>query len=171
MIPAMSDDAIQALVSRLSDLQVRIAQPGDRSMIRQMVMADAVHMLADVPASARSMMVSLQVEGRMNAIRQGHPDAVTLLLGVDTRTVGMLTLDWDWGPAVALLDLMIMPGLRGRGHGSAVLSAVCAVADDRGRPVQTSLFYDSPACRLLRRAGFVLTQDRGTEVTLHRAAA
>lgn len=167
----MSDDAIQALVSRLSDLQVRVAHPGDRSMIRQMVMADAVHMLADVPASARSMMVSLQVEGRMNTIRQGHPEAVTLLLGLDARTVGMLTLDWGWGPAVALLDLMVLPGLRGRGHGSMVLAALCAVADEHRRPVQANLFYDSPARRLLRRAGFVTTQDKGTEITLRREAA
>lgn len=166
----MDDDALQALISRLSDLQARVAQPGDRSMVRQMVMADAHHMLADVPASARSMMVSLQVEGRMNALRQGHPDAVTLLLGLDARTVGMLTLDWA-GPddAVALLDLMILPGLRSRGHGTAVLQALCTVADDHARPMEASLFYDSPALRLLQRAGFVLARDRGTEVTMHRA--
>ncbi len=164
----MSDDAIQALISRLSDLQARIAQPGDRSMVRQMVMADAHHMLADIPASARSMMVSLQVEGRMNALRQGHPDAVTLLLGLDARTVGMLTLDWTCPHAVALLDMMILPGLRDRGYGTAVLTALCAVADDHARPMETSLFYDNPARHLLQRAGFVLTQDRGTEITMQR---
>lgn len=166
----MSDDAIQALISRLSDLQARLAQPGDRSMVRQMVMVDAHHMLADVPASARSMMVSLQVEGRMNALRQGHPDAVTLLLGLDARTVGMLTLDWVCRPAVALLDMMILPGLRDRGYGTTILGALCTVADDHARPIEASLFYDSPAQRLLQRAGFVLAQDRGTEITMYRPA-
>jgi GNAT superfamily N-acetyltransferase len=167
----MSDDAINALIARLSNLQARVALPRDRTVVRQMVMADSLHMLSAVPPSARNVMASIQVEGRMHALQCGHPGAAVLILGTQAQMIGMMTLDPSNGDAIALLDMMILPGQRGQGHGAEALAALCAIADDQGRPVHARLFYDSPAKRLLERAGFAVTDETGTEISMIRAAA
>lgn len=167
----MSDAASQVLISRLSGLQARIAQPADRSMVRQLVMADALHMLADVPGSVRSMMVSIQVEGRMDTLCHGRPDAQTLLLGLEARMVGMMTLDWSGPDGVALLDLTVLPGQRRRGLGGMALAALCGTADGMGLPIRATLFYLSDAHPFLSRAGFAVTSEKGTEITLVRPPA
>lgn len=166
----MKSDPIAAMIGILEGMQARIAIAGDRALLRQIVSADAAHMLAGVPASARNVLVAAQVEGRLNAVRRGHPNAVTLLLGEELHTTGLMTLDWPTEGPVTLLDLLILPHLRGQGRGARALSALTRVADVCRQPVRAGLFYDSPALRLLSRIGFTLIRDEGTEVLLQRSA-
>ena len=165
----MRTDPIAALIATLEGMQARIALAGDRALLRQIVNADATQMLTGVPASARNVLVSAQVEGRLNAVRRGHPNAVTLLLGEELQATGFMALDWPSEGPVALLDLLLLPHLRGQGRGGRVLSALTHVADTCRQPIRAGLFYDSPARRLLSRIGFTLLRDEGTEVTLQRA--
>lgn len=166
----MNVDPVAALVSRLEGMQVRVANAGDRALTRQIIGADAAQMLTDVPASARSVLISAQVEGRTHAFRRNHPDAILLLLGEEVRTTGLLVLDWPPQGPVALLEFLFLPSLRGQGRGTRLLTALTQVADDRERMVRTRLFYDSRACRLLTRMGFVQARDEGTEIVMERPA-
>lgn len=164
----MKPDPIAALISALEDMQARVALSGDRALLRQIVGADATQMLADVPSSARNVLVSAQVEGRLNAVRRGYPAAVTLLLGEEMRTLGLMVLDWPVRGPVTLLELLVLPQLRGQGRGTRAVQALAAVTEAEARPLRAPLFYDSPARRLLSRAGFRLIQDNGTEIVLER---
>lgn len=166
----MDQDPIAALIATLDGMQARVAMAGDRPLLRQIVNADAVQMLAGVPASARAVLVSAQVEGRLKALCRDRPGAVTLVLAEEVRAIGLMVLDWPPAGAVALLELLVLPGLRGQGRGSRVLAALCAVAAGQGRALRACLFYESPARRLLARAGFALTAENGTEIALERPA-
>lgn len=164
----MKPDPIAALIGAVDGMHARLAQAGDRALLRQIVGADAAQMLADVPASARVVLVSAQVEGRLNAVRRTHPDAATLLMGEDMRTTGLLVLDWPVQGPVMLLEFLFLPHLRGQGRGARLLSAMTAVADARRQVIRATLFYDSPARRLLSRAGFIKVRDDGTEILMER---
>lgn len=161
-------DPIAAVIASLDGIQARVALKGDRALLRQIVGADATQMLAGIPGSARSVLVGAQVEGRLSGFGRQHPGAVTLLLGEGGRTIGMLMLDWPSHGIVTLLDLTLLPGVRDQGRGTKVLSALCTVADQASRTLRASLFYDSPARRLLSRAGFTLTGDDATDIMLER---
>jgi len=166
----MTPDPIAALTGAVHGMQARIAQSGDRALLRQIVGADAAQMLAHVPISARGVLVSAQVEGRLNTVRRSHPDAVTLLVGEDMRATGLLVLDWPAQGPVTLLEFLLLPHLRGQGRGTRLLSALTAVADLQRHPVRAILFYDSPARRLLSRTGFTKVRDDGTEILMERRA-
>lgn len=148
----------------------RLAGSSDRSLVRQIVTADAEQMLAMAPSSARNLLVAVQVEGRMQHVRHGHPAACTILLGEGVAVVGMVSVDWSGTGPVALRDLLILPPLRGRGRGGAAMSALCAVADAASRPLSTALFYDNPARRFLARFGFVVTGEDGLDLQFTRPA-
>lgn len=164
----MNPDPIAAFISAVDGIQVRIAQSGDRVLLRQIIGADAAQMLADVPASARGVLISAQVEGRLNTVQRTHPHAVTLLMGEDMGATGLLMLDWRAQGPVTLLEFLFLPHLRGQGRGARLLSALTMVADARKQPLRATLFYDSPARRLLSRAGFAKVRDDGTEILMER---
>lgn len=164
----MKPDPIADLIGAVDGMQVRVAQAGDRALLRQIVGADAAQMLVDVPASARTVLVSAQVEGRLNAVRRTYPDAVTLLIGEDMRTTGLLVLNWPAQGPVTLLEFLFLPHLRGEGRGGRLLSAMTAMADTRKQVIRATLFYDSPARSLLSRAGFTRIRDDGTEILMER---
>lgn len=165
----MHSDPIATLIENLADMQVRVASGGDRAALRQIVAADAISMLSGVPASARSVLVGAQVEGRLPALVRDHPLASTLLLLQGGHAIGMLILDWPPSGPVALLDMTLLPGLRRRGIGTRTLSTLCSVADRFGRSMRIWLFYDNPAHRLLDRAGFVITGGTVTDIVRERA--
>jgi GNAT superfamily N-acetyltransferase len=165
----MTPDPIAVFIGAVHGMQARIAQSGDRALLRQIVGADAAQMLVHVPLSARGVLVSAQVEGRLNTARRSHPDAVTLLVGEDMRATGLLVVDWPAVGPVTLLEFLFLPHLRGQGRGTRLLSALTAVADTQRQPVRAILFYDSPARRLLSRAGFIKARDDGTEILMERA--
>lgn len=165
----MVPDPVTALSGALDGLQVRVAQAGDRSLLRQIVSADAAQMLAGIPAAARAVLVSAQTESRLPVLVRRYPGAITLLLGEEMRTVGLMLLDWPPAGIVTLLDLTLLPGLRRQGRGTKALSALCAAADLSGRTLRAGLFYDNPARRLFTRAGFALTGDETTDIVLERS--
>jgi GNAT superfamily N-acetyltransferase len=166
----MTPDPIAALIAAVHGMQARVAQSGDRGLLRQIVGADAAQMLGHVPISARGVLISAQVEGRLNTARRNHPDAVTLLVGEDMRATGLLVVDWPTEGPVTLLEFLFLPHLRGQGRGTRLLSALTAVADIQRQPVRAILFYDSPARRLLSRTGFTKVGDDGTEILMERGA-
>ncbi|MBP7335326.1 GNAT family N-acetyltransferase [Niveispirillum sp.] len=164
----MNPDPLAVLMDTVEGMDVRIAAGGDRTLVRQIIGADAAHMLASVPASARTVLISVQVESRLPTLSRHHPLATLLLLGEDGRAVGMMMVDWPPAGPVTLLDLTLLPGLRRHGRGTRVLTALCGVADRFGRPLRASLFYDDPAQRFLALSGFAMAGSEGTDIVMER---
>ena len=84
---------------------------------------------------------------------------------MDGRPAGAVVAQVE-GDAVHVLDLAVLPALRGRGIGSAVLDDV--VGDRAARVEVESL--NAPARRFYERLGFALAGDDGVTVTMRRAA-
>ena len=166
----MTAAPLQDLIDRLPPPGGRPADPADRGRLRQMVMADAQHMLGDIPAAARSLMVSVQVESRLANLCRGREDSVTLLLGPADQPMGMMLLDPASPGGLSLLELMVLPDHRNKGYGNAALAALCAHADAGQSPIQCRLFFDNPIRRLLTRHGFTMAADHGIDIVMRRPA-
>ena len=89
----------------LPRLRARPALPGDRSLLRRIITLDTEHMLGDVPADARRMIVAVQAEGRLNLSRRGYPAATCLLLEAGEEVIGLAMVDLRRGLAL-LLELI-----------------------------------------------------------------
>lgn len=157
-------DQFLARLASSGRLAAHVAAGEDRAFTRALVTADVEEMLAGAPAAVRSVMVALQVDGRRAQHARRHPRAVELVLARPGEPVGTLLADWSAPTALVLLDLTLLPGCRGQGIGGEVLAAVCAVAGRAGRQVRATLFYDSPARRLLHRSGFRPLAEEGLDV-------
>lgn len=168
MLDALDEDVAALLAAHLDRLSVQIALPADRPLLRRIIHADAAEMLASAPASARGMMITVQVEGRLNLYRRGHPEAVSLLLFGRGEPVGLIVLDRAVRGRMTLLELVILPEMRGQGMGTEALTAICTLADMAGDAISTSVFYDNPATHLLHRAGFHPDREDGLDLVMVR---
>jgi len=64
---------------------------------------------------------------------------------------------------VEVMDIALLPQWRGRGVGTALLQAVCAMARDSGKAVIAYVEKFNPAQRLYRRLGFREVSDEGAQ--------
>ncbi|SNT05193.1 MULTISPECIES: GNAT family N-acetyltransferase [unclassified Azospirillum] len=168
MLDALDEDLAALLAARFERLSVQIALPSDRPALRRIIHADAEEMLSSTPPAARGMMITVQVEGRLNLYRRGHPEAVTLLLFNKGEPVGLVVLDRHARGRMTLLELVILPALRGQGLGAEALRAICALADMAGDSITTAIFYDNPATGMLQRAGFMAEREDGLDLVMVR---
>lgn len=74
--------------------------------------------------------------------------------------VGRLYLEPE-PPRFYVVDIALMPDWRGRGLGTAILTAVIACAREGGRSVGIMVEKFNPAMRLYRRLGFTDVADHG----------
>lgn len=158
------------LANTLSRLRVRPALSGDRSLLRRIITLDTEHMLENVPVDVRRMIVAVQVEGRMNLVRRGHPAATCLLLETAGDVVGMVMVDLRRERAL-LLELIILPPWRGQGYGREMLAGLCSQADAEQWEMQASVFYDSPVRDFFQKAGFIPSHEDGLDLVLLRPPA
>jgi ribosomal protein S18 acetylase RimI-like enzyme len=57
-----------------------------------------------------------------------------------------------------LIDIALMPAVRGQGLGGTLLADLMAYAAGAGKPVDLSVIAHNPARRLYERLGFVTTE-------------
>jgi ribosomal protein S18 acetylase RimI-like enzyme len=111
--------------------------------------------------AARAEMLGLQFAARRAARTDAREEVVLL----DGRRVGAITARLD-GDGVHVLDLAIVPELRGRGIGSAALAEVVG---DRAARVEVES-ANAGARRFYERLGFEPAGDDGVTLALRRAA-
>ena len=70
------------------------------------------------------------------------------------------------GENCRLIDIALMPQVRGRGFGTALLTDLMSFAAASGKPVTLSVLPDNPARRLYVRLGFATTQTSDTRVRM-----
>lgn len=80
--------------------------------------------------------------------RHDFPDASYLLLERDGAACGRIVV--DAGPqALRLVDIALLPEVRGHGLGSHILRALQACAAQHGLPVTLSVHHSNPQARRL----------------------
>ena len=121
-----------------------------------------------LPEPMRTALLDAQFEGRRGAYAAAHPNGRDQIVEEDGRPVGRLLLD-DAVAARTLVDIALVPDVRGRGLGEAILRRV--IEESPAPTVKLSVAHGSPAARLYRRLGFVETGGGGVYSAMECAAA
>jgi ribosomal protein S18 acetylase RimI-like enzyme len=96
------------------------------------------------------------------------PHAVHSVVEVDGVGVGRIVVEED-GERILIVDLALLPSLRGRGVGTTLLQGVLDRADARALPVRLHVEPDNRARRLYLRLGFEVVERGPTHLGMERA--
>ena len=133
----------------------RVATGADAATVARLL--DAFHREYGVPTPGIAVLTTrlerLLAEGDVAALLAGDPAVGVALLTLRPNV-------WSEGPVALLDELYVAPGLRGRGHGSALLPAAEGVTRQRGGEVLEINVdgNDTDARRFYERHGYVNTE-------------
>jgi ribosomal protein S18 acetylase RimI-like enzyme len=109
-----------------------------------------------------------QFEAQAAQYGQRFPNASFEVVELEGERVGRVVVDRS-GTGLHVVDIAIVPMLRGRGIGTAVLRALLAEAEAAGLPVHLSVASSNDrSLRLYLRLGFVVTAKQTAYLTLER---
>jgi len=112
--------------------------------------------LLPLPPAQVGQLIAMQHRIHEDGRRAAWPHAEVMILEQDGVAAGKAVLDTmgrDW----RLIELALLPALRGRGLGAALLAALQARARAHGASIGLAVLRsNAPALRLYQRAGFVI---------------
>ncbi len=69
-----------------------------------------------------------------------------------------------------IVDIALLPSMRGEGLGTAIIAAVCMAADKAGKSVGLFVDRDNRAQRLYQRLGFAACRETAFHIEMERPA-
>ena len=118
----------------------------------------------------RDALVRMQFHAQDVHFRQTNPSARLDVVEVDGRPIGRLYVDLR-PTDLRIIDISLLPELRGAGLGSALIRTVQQDAAACERTVSLHVAMGNPAARLYARLGFRLAEDLGVYRRLVWSAA
>jgi len=141
---------------------LRPCEPEDAEFLYRVYASTRQEELAQVPWSdtEREAFLRMQFHAQHTHYHTHYADAdyqIILLAGVP---IGRLYVDRS-ATEIILMDIALLPNLRGGGIGTKLIRAVLEEADHAG--IMTSLYVEqsNPAMRLYKRLGFQQIKDEG----------
>ncbi|SOD90754.1 GNAT family N-acetyltransferase [Caenispirillum bisanense] len=110
-------------------------------------------------------LMAQQAAAQDHHYRAHYPGATFDILEHAGQPVGRLAL-CELGDEIRVMDIALLPGFRGQGHGTLVLRAVMARAAARGLAVRLHVEAFNRAGHLYDRLGFTMVQDKGVHKLL-----
>lgn len=149
---------------------LRPAAPGDAELLYEIYASTREEELAVVPwdASAKEAFLRMQFAAQDTYYRATYPRASYDLIVCGEKVLGRLYVDRG-EKAWLVLDIALLPGHRGNGIGTRLLSEVLAEAAAAGMPVQVHVERVNPARRLYHRLEFRQIDDQGVYLLLERS--
>ncbi len=120
------------------------------------------------PDGMRRQLCELQWRAQRSGYASTHPGAVDKVVEVDGLPAGRLLVDAG-ADDLLVVDLALLPQLRGRGLGGALLAEVQRDAARTGRGVRLSVEIGNPARSLYERLGFTEIASHGLHAELRWA--
>lgn len=116
--------------------------------------------LSGWPEAQKHAFLTQQHRAQHQHYQSYYPDAERLILEEGGTAIGRLYID-TWAHELRIVDISLIPAVRGRGIGEAVLRDVIewAAAADKGVSIHVEKF--NPARRLYLRLGFTVVEDKG----------
>jgi ribosomal protein S18 acetylase RimI-like enzyme len=106
------------------------------------------------PEPMRSHLLGVQYTARRHSSRESFPDAASHVIEMDGVNAGWVLVN-TMPHEVRLVEIMVLPELRGRGIGVAVLSQLISGAAAAGKPVRLNVnVTNHAAIRFYERLGF-----------------
>ncbi|MBB4634671.1 GNAT family N-acetyltransferase [Longimicrobium terrae] len=102
--------------------------------------------------------------------RENYSDTSWDLIVRDGEPVGRLYVA-RWPGDIRIVDIALVPALRGGGLGTELIRALFSEGDASGRKVSIHVEIFNPARRLYERLGFVQAEVRGVYLRMERAPA
>lgn len=122
--------------------------------------ADEMAMVVDWTDEQKEWFVRSQFQAQHTWYQEHYGDAQFDLILIDGVPAGRLYVHRR-ATEIRLVDISLMPELRGRGIGSALLRELMAEAEAAGKPLTIHVEKYNPAMRLYLRLGFRPIEDRG----------
>ncbi len=111
--------------------------------------------LLPLDAAIRAQLMRLQFEAQTASYRTEFPDARFDIIELAGEPIGRIVVDRP-GNMLHLVDIALVPRLRNRGIGTAILQALIDEAQAVQLPVRlTVAANNAPSLRLYQRLGFV----------------
>jgi len=105
--------------------------------------------------------IDMQFSAQHDHYQKHYPDALWLIIEQKKQRIGRLYLE-RWNSEHRIIDIALMPDVRGQGIGGAILTDLMedAVADG-GKGIGIHVEKENPAMSLYRRMGFAVVEDKG----------
>ena len=117
------------------------------------------------PAGQQRAFLVQQHEAQERYFRTRYGEAAWLIVEREGGAVGRLYLS-ESGHALHVIDITLLPAVRGRGFGGALLADLLAAAAGTGRTVSMQVERNNRALRLYRRLGFDVVDGEGAYLQL-----
>jgi ribosomal protein S18 acetylase RimI-like enzyme len=104
--------------------------------------------------AALDQMIALQFAGQQGTYRVRFPEADHHIILQEDRPIGRILVDRT-GTALVLVDVALLPAVRGVGIGTRLVQGLQAEAAERGGPLRLQVLVTNPARRLYERLGFI----------------
>jgi len=142
--------------SRLAAVTLRPESPEDEPFIRRLILETVAGQLGASawPEPMRSHLLGIQYTARRQSHRVNYPEAASQVIQADGADAGWAVVN-TLPDEVRLVDIMVLPELRGRGIGTAVIREILAVGAAAGKPVRLNVdIMNRGAFQLYERLGF-----------------
>ena len=128
----------------------------DEPFLHQLIVSSLAGELAAwaFPEAIRAPLLETQYRARVEGIRAAYPHAERGILLVDGQPAGRVVIDRS-AEEIYLVDIVVLPTLRNRGVGSAVLRQLIEESEKTRRPLSLNVDAVNPAQRLYQRLGFL----------------
>lgn len=143
-------------------ITLRPALAEDRELLLAVYAAGRAEELDQVAwePGTREAFVRSQFDQQDREYRRANPDGLFDVIEVDGRAAGRLYVDRRPGD-LRIVDIALLPDVRGRGLGATILASLQEQARAEGRIVSIHVEVHNRAARLYERLGFVLAADLG----------
>jgi ribosomal protein S18 acetylase RimI-like enzyme len=135
---------------------LRPESPQDELFLRGLIHATIAGELgaSQWPEPMRSHLLSVQYTARRQLHRANFPEAASYVVDADGADAGW-TVVTTMPHEIQLVEIMVLPELRGKGIGTAAIRQVLATAAAAGKPVRLNVnVTNRAAIGLYQRLGF-----------------
>ncbi len=112
------------------------------------------------PAEAQARFLAQQFDLQHRHYLQHYPETERLVLEQEGKPIGRVYVE-ETADMVHLIDIALLPELRGGGIGTAIIGDMLRQAAERRRKILLYVEKNNPVRGLYVRLGFVTTKDEG----------
>ena len=144
------------------EVALRPATDADREFLVGVYGASREEELSQVAwePGTREAFVRMQFDAQDKEYRRHNPDGSFDVVEVDGRPAGRLYVDRR-PTDIRVVDVSLLPEIRGRGVGAVLLTRLMEEAAASGRSVSIHVEIHNRAARLYERLGFVVAAEHG----------
>ena len=153
-------------------LVVRDERHEDEAFLRELYGSTRIDELAHVAWAPAQLAAFLRMQFDLQRAhyRAHYADASYQIVEFDGRPIGRLYVHYS-REDVRVLDISLLPDMRGQGIGRWLLEKVIQQAARLGAPVTLHVAYGNPARRLYERLGFRIINEDAMNFFMERAAS